>query len=83
MSSHRSDYRLDGSRSGHVLNLAQWPYNNAVEGRMGTSFVGCLQGVCDYDARRADSVLKCCEASEEGVIGRAFRGWSEFARWEV
>jgi hypothetical protein len=68
-----------------TLTVALQALQHVGEGRTDGSFVGCLQGECDYDARRADSALKCCEASEEGVIGGTFRGWSEFAlaHWEI
>ena len=83
-----SDYRSDWARSGAARNLTQWLYslyNTLLRERTDGSFVGCLQRGCDYDAWRADSVLKCCEASEGGVIGGTCRGWSEFAltQWDI
>jgi hypothetical protein len=54
---------------GNALDLTQCLYNTF-------SKVG---------AGRADSVLKCCEASKEGVIGGTFRGWPQFTltRWKI
>jgi hypothetical protein len=68
-----------------TLTVAPQALQHVGEGRTDWSFVGCLQGECGYDARLADSALKCCEASEEGVLGGTFRGSSEFAltHWEI